>query len=285
MVSLEFPPKRTEIMADCALKNPRDKIKKPIENQEKSRFGRFLMKPVALIIDKLLMLKIIVIDFAIVKNWFINLLTIGLVFIVVFYSQSVFIGPLIGALLAFNFISGYSFYQKSKQWKKIKNTILINTLDYVFKYSTYLQCHRFPVEHLKQKDHYDIDSERDKDLLRLYGKTEKERNKLFLSIYCRYELFLENLQKDQILKANDNLLNEFVKSLLKHRDQLNHDIILSAITFGDGVILLNQIQKVSYHIGTIAEHATYGTYQENPEFLLHDIVRTVKDVIALLQEI
>lgn len=228
-------------------------------------------------LDKLYLLKIIFFDYFIRENWIINL---GILMIISYSTDNNLIGAMLGALLTFNLINGYSFYTKVMKWKKIKKTLLASLYDFIVWYSLYLQIHRFPLERKNLLDeHFTLDSEN--DLKRL----ETPFTQSYITVFSSYETVLQKYKLDNTLKINEQALNLFFDFLKISSGNIKNDLILSMTFFNDKIDFFIHPQALISQLIKMDQQYGKNFYMNEPRCFIVDNLELINKIKHILLEL
>ena len=244
---------------------------------------KILKNMLQFIIDKLKLFKIILFDYFLLKNWFINSVVLSIIYLCFYFNKMLIIGPLLGALSTFNLINGYTYYSKYRHWNQTKNIILGKLNEFLIEYNIYLQCHRFPIDHKRSREHYDLDNLRDKDFHSLVLHEDAERKKILNSIYNRYENFLTELKSDTVnFKIDDQKLEQTINFLRGSVEKINQNTILAMVSFGENSKLIKEIIYMTNRLQNIIDYYGFNIYKDDIQAFLDDTLSLIKQVNKLV---
>lgn len=248
-----------------------------IDNLGNDIFIPNLIKAYTMIKTKLSLLKIILIDYFIIQNWFIN----GIIFIAIFaINDNNIIGGLIGALLTFNLIDGYNYYAKYKKWQNMKSLILSDLNNFIFECLIFFQYHKFPFSNQNiLSRHLDLDKEGDEIRIQIFKEFEQGNSNLLINFYNSYkDLFIE-LENQKFNTDNNNLIN-YMNFLKKSNERIEQNLIISTILFNENINLFNNIKSLNLILTRINRYNTF--YNHNaPEETIELIITINKLLLSL----
>jgi hypothetical protein len=235
--------------------------------------------------DKIHLFKIIIFDYFVCKNWFVNIIVCLSIYLFNKAGFTFVIGPLIGSILTFNLINGYSYYSKYRQWNRIKNTVLFHVNDFILFLSMYLQCHRFPIIHDDEKEHFKIDSMRDEILISINGKDPIDKKKKYRNIYQNYYDYYRTLKERKELTTDETRLKKFSKFISMSIEKINQNTLISSISFSENTQLLLQLQILTNKLAIIREYCGLGMYKNEKKEFIMDIMELIDQINALQEYI
>lgn len=237
----------------------------------------FFLKFFSHLKDKVFFLKVIIYDYSILQNWFINILTISLIFTI---SDTNILGALWGAILTFNLINGYSYYTKYLQWQEIKKLFLSHLHEFLFKHIIYLQYHRFPFTHNSiVKEHLMLDNDLSK-IEAILGFSNGNKI-LLINMYKSYEDLLQKLINLDFV-VNEDLLDHYMQFINTSNNRLNQSLTLSMIFFTDNTKFLIRMQEINNTLIGMCDDYNQNLYKTDPKFFLKDNIKIINNLNNLI---
>jgi len=232
----------------------------------------FFEKIYNLLKEKTILFKVIIFDYFIIQNWFIN----GLIILIIYsVDNNNLISGLIGAVFTFNLINGYSYYNKYILWKENKKNLLPHIHDFLHEYRMYLQYHKFPFSHKSiLSKHLDIDNYCEKhEVMTALSQRERESDTL-IEMYSYYENLMTEF-KSKKPNINQNEFENFMIHIKKANGSINQDLTLSMIYFNENIELLTLIQTLMITMSRMNRYYEHKWYDHDPELFIQDNLKLI----------
>lgn len=207
-----------------------------------------------------------------VKNLFLNLVLIFVLILIDFYRLDRFFGPFISAILTFNLVNGYSYYNKYRNWNKIKDILLMDIHIFILIYIQNLNYNYFPLHEKNAYEHENID----KIINKIYTKLEADH----ILILDRYEIYFTKLLSDKNikLKYNKMLMNRYLKLFFDYKNKINNNINISIATFSENYDIISDLAYFKRLFNEQIEIQKSGVFKDNNKYFL---LQTINFIIHL----